>query len=412
MRVVHISTSDKGGAGTAAARLNSAMLRAGIESKILVLRSYRGGSMEMPRLDSRIFSQIRNFVNTALLGKVKKKFGFFTFALFGSSIAEHPAIIEADLIYIHWVHAGFLSLSQLSKIIKSGKPIIFFMHDMWFITGGCHHSFDCVKYRTQCVECPILEKKKLIDFAKLQFKIKDRIYKSNISFVAPSRWLTECAQKSFLSGDNKVEWIPNSLDTDFFCKVSRTSARRFLNLPENKRIICFGSDSGVENPYKGWKYLEEALLLLKEEDFELLIFGSDYDPIIARKFPFKINFTGKLSDEYSLKLIFNAIDLFVSPSLADNAPQTIIESMICGAPVVGFNIGGIPDMIEHKKSGYLAKYMDSVDLAKGIEYILHTTDYDNISENAIKMAKSLANENHVVNMHKIFWEKIMNSNNE
>ncbi|HQW83117.1 MAG TPA: glycosyltransferase, partial [Ferruginibacter sp.] len=155
--------------------------------------------------------------------------------------------------------------------------------------------------------------------------------------------------------------------------VDKKEAKNILDIPTNTTVISFGAVS-IESYRKGWIYLNKAVLLLKEDklftDVILLIFGSDYNKEIAESIPFKTKFLGYLGDEYSTALAYNASDVFVVPSLADNQPTTVQESLACGTPVVGFNVGGIPDMIMHKQNGYLAKYEDENDLAIGIKYCL------------------------------------------
>ena len=151
------------------------------------------------------------------------------------------------------------------------------------------------------------------------------------------------------------------------------TAKNIFNLNPNTITIAFGAIS-VDNPYKGWSYLISALNFLSMEfnvsDITILIFGNGYKEEITNQIPFKTIFTGFLRDEYSTMLVYNAADVFIAPSLADNLPTTILESLSCGTPVVGFNVGGIPDMIRHKENGYLAEYRNAQDLTDGIKFCL------------------------------------------
>ena len=156
--------------------------------------------------------------------------------------------------------------------------------------------------------------------------------------------------------------------------MDKAAARQVLNIDADETVITFGAVT-VNSPYKGWVYLLKALELLKQDNslsnVTVLIFGSGYNKEIAEVLPFKTRFMGFLSDEYSISLVYNASDVFVVPSVADNLPTTVLESLSCGTPVVGFNVGGIPDMISHRENGYLANYKDAADITKGILYCIN-----------------------------------------
>jgi glycosyltransferase involved in cell wall biosynthesis len=270
-----------------------------------------------------------------------------------------------------------MNLSGYHKLVKLGKPVIIFMHDMWTITGGCHHSFDCDKYKNECSDCPGFEGKERFDWVKREFRRKGKIYKNyeNLYFVTPSNWLFGCVTNAALTINKPVFRIPNIVDENIYKSVNRRFARQLLNLDPEEIIVAFGAFT-ISSPYKGWSELEIALNLLHEfrdlNNMSVLIFGGEYNKVLAESIPFKTRFLGFLKDEYSTVLVYNAADVFVSPSLADNLPTTILECLACGTPVTGFEIGGIPDMIDHKKNGYLAKYRDPEDLAEGIRYCINS----------------------------------------
>jgi glycosyltransferase involved in cell wall biosynthesis len=215
----------------------------------------------------------------------------------------------------------------------------------------------------------------MIDWATREFKNKLKFYSkyNNLNFVSPSKWLYNCAKQSMLTKDKPVYYIPNIIDKKIFKPFDKNTARHILNLDVNETILLFGAAS-IESPYKGWMYLQKALEILhlsqSTRKISILLFGSGYNKKIADAIPFKTRFMGFLRDEYSTALVYNAADVFITPSLADNQPTTVMESMCCGTPVVGFEVGGIPDMINHKENGYLAKYKDSEDIVNGIKFCL------------------------------------------
>ncbi len=375
-KVIHIQ-KDLFSAGRAATRLHRAFLEAGIESSVLSLFMDKNDTDEMKSAPkaSRVKARIDYNIQSFITRKINLKYGLYSFPIFGTNISKLEAVGNADIIYLHWVQGGFLNLSGYRQLAKLGKPVIVFMHDMWSITGGCHHSFTCENYMIKCTGCPMFSYGSLIDWPAWEFGKKKRIYKNfeNLYFVAPSKWLFNCTKKSALTKGKPIFHIPNLIDDTLFKPIEKKVARQILNLEQDETIVAFGAFS-ILSPYKGWSELEKALKLINEygnkKNLSVLIFGGEYNKVIADSIPFKTRFLGFLKDEYSTVLVYNAADVFVSPSLADNLPTTILECLSCGTPVTGFDVGGIPDMIDHKKNGYLAKYRDAEDLAEGIKFCL------------------------------------------
>jgi glycosyltransferase involved in cell wall biosynthesis len=285
---------------------------------------------------------------------------------------------DVDYIYLHWINGNFLSLKNIKQLALLNKPIIIFMHDMWTITGGCHYSFDCEKYKSKCNSCQMFTKPDKNDLSAKLFEKKLKLYNafSNLYFVSPSKWLYNCAKKSTLTKDKPIFHIPNIIDPTIYKPFNKEVAREILNIEKDSTVLCFGASS-VKSPYKGWDYLVGALKKLKAElqdrKIEVLIFGHGNYKEFKNSIPYKVNFIGPLRDDYSTLLLYNASDLFIIPSLADNLPTTVMESLCCGTPVVGFNTGGIPDMIEHKKNGYLCEYKNIDDIIKGIIFCLNNS---------------------------------------
>jgi glycosyltransferase involved in cell wall biosynthesis len=221
-------------------------------------------------------------------------------------------------------------------------------------------------------------------------------------FIAPSKWLFNCARKSGLAGNKQVYHIPNLIDTSVYKPVDKSAARELFSLNGNTKVIGFGADSALTNPFKGWGYLKDALQILSQDEtlqdkkIEILIFGSNYSKEIADNLPFPVHFTGYLQDDYSLIMTYNCMDVFVIPSIAENFPNTIIESLSCNTPVVGFNVGGIPDTVDIN-TGYLAEYKNSGDLARGISLILKEG-----KSNVREYVKSF-NYREILNKHREMW---------
>lgn len=359
-------------------RLHNAFLDAGINSSLLSLYNELDEQNNISSLGrkSRWIAKINNRTESYLKRKTTSQFGIFSYPVIGSNISELEVVKEADVIYVHWVLNGFLSLKNIEQLVKLNKPIIFFMHDMWTITGGCHHSFGCDKYMKHCHNCKFFIGDKENDLSTSEFKSKKKLFSTydNVYFIAPSKWLFNCAKQSALTKEKPVFYIPNYLDDKVFKPFEKNVAKQILNFEKEDIVIAFGAIS-IDSPYKGWKYLQKALDLLHEnanyKNVSILIFGSGYKKEVAEAIPFKTKFMGFLTNEYATNLMYNAADVFIAPSLAEVFGYVILESLRCGTPVVAFNTGGIPDLIKHKNNGYLAEYKDSKDLASGIKYCIN-----------------------------------------
>lgn len=375
LKVVHLQTLVSY-QGNAPLRLHQAMLDHGIDSKILVYNTPKGASLNFFRY-SGLLKQIK-ILTYSVFQKVLLKLknpGTYLFSyprFIGNKVHTKTLLKEADVIYLHWIVGGFLNFENLKGIFSLGKPVVFYLHDMWPITGGCHHSFTCNGYKANCEFCPIFKSENKISLASNEFRIKKSLYSKfkNLHFISPSKWLKDCAEASALVNGKKVFHVPNIINERLFKKVNKVTAKGILNFDPNTFIITFGSVGGINNKYKGWKYFKEALHLISEENemcnLKVVIFGSDYDKETEKSLPFPVQFLGSINDEITMAVLNSASDLFVSPSLAESFGQTFLENIMCGTPVVGFDIGGVSEIIEHKSNGYLAKYKSSEDLAKGI----------------------------------------------
>ena len=363
--------------GRAALRLHKAFHEEGVDSRIIsqnfdiIIDSKIKYLGKKSKIIARLNNKLQKYINR----KNIKQYGLFSFPILGTNISGMEEIKNADIIYMHWTLQGFLNLSNIEQLLKLKKPVIIILHDMWWITGGCHHSFTCEKYISGCNNCQIFPGNKKNDLSAKEFNKKLKLFLKydNLCFVSPSRWLYDCAKKSLLIKDKPVFYIPNVIDNKLFKPFDKNIAKYILNIDTNETVIAFGAVK-IDSPYKGWAYLQKALVILKQDEsiknISLLIFGSGYNKQIADAIPFKTKFMGHLRDDYSVITAYNAADVFIVPSLADNQPTVVMESMCCGTPVVGFDVGGIPDMISHKENGYLAKYKDSEDIVNGIKFCI------------------------------------------
>jgi len=369
MRVVHISTFDRqGGAAIAAHRLHEALRRAGVDSSMLVLHASGEEDHIASVLETRgdyLAYKIGTAIDERTVRFIKEKgAGSFSLARFGSGISGHPLVREADIIQLHWTQGGYVSLTGMKKVFDLDKPVIWTMHDMWPFTGGCHYSGGCAGYTGDCPDCPML-KDRYADMTRRVLVKKQNIYRgARLYPVGCSTWLAGVAAESTAFEGLETRALPNPIDTDVYKPMDKGQARNNLGLDPDGTYILFGAASpGIKR--KGFTYLAEALGQI-EGQCQLLVYGAGAMPEVPG---LPVTALGKLDSE-GLRDAYGAADVFVVPSLEDNLPNTVMEAMACGVPVAAFDAGGISDMIEHTRTGYLAQIRSSEDLARGIEWCL------------------------------------------
>jgi glycosyltransferase involved in cell wall biosynthesis len=247
---------------------------------------------------------------------------------------------------------------------------------MWPFSGGEHYTGDSVRYKEGYSTNNRRAGETGLDINRWIWARKKKSWSrlDHLVIAAPSRWMAKCASESILFGDLRVEVLPNGVDHERFHPIDHEIARDILGLPNNKKLILFGAGLATKDKRKGFHLLVETLHKLESDanpdDYELVVFGS---PSGESLFSMKTNFLGRLQDEISMAIVYAAADVFVAPSLEDNLPNTILESLSCGTPVVAFDIGGIPDMVSHRKNGYLAPGFDTSELANGLLWVMEDT---------------------------------------
>lgn len=383
MRVLIVNTSEKtGGAAVAAHRLMEALNNYGVKSKMLV-RDKQSDDLSVVGLPKSpllrwhfLWERLVIFFH---LRFSRKHLFEIDIANAGTDITRLPEFKEADIIHLHWVNQGMLSLKDIQKILRSGKPVVWTMHDIWAATAICHYTRGCNNFKTRCCQCAMLPSKGNNDLSARVWHQKERIQDGHtVFFVACSRWLEGMAKQSALLKGHKITNIPNAIDSRVFRPMDKIQARESLGLPVDKQVILFVSQK-VTDERKGVSFFIEAIQRMTEADpvmaeqTVIAILGGHSEDVVAQlalpTFPL-----GYVSDEKTIVTVYNAADVFVTPSLEDNLPNTIMEAMACGVPSVGFNVGGIPEEIDHKKNGYVAAYRDAHDLASGIQWVLREAD--------------------------------------
>lgn len=422
LKVVHINHSDFGGAAIAAVRLHKGMLSSGIQSKFLTYAKTRNDFPEHYIINeitcSRFSSmaRIKQFVKRVFrkLGVIpdyEKKhlanrppdFELFTFPFPDFDLSMHPLVQEADVIHLHWVARGFLDYTLFFK--NTQFKVVWTFHDMNPFTGGCHHADECCGFQGNCYPCPQLKNTIDESIAQKVLSIKIKAIQSfpvnNLIPVTPSHWLRELALNSVVFKNLKIQQIPNGIDSQVFKTIFKTDARAALQLPQHAKIILFTS-LDIENPRKGMKQLVQALNNMERiKDVVICTMGHAR----SNDFPNAISL-GYIFDEHQLALAYSAADVFVLPSIAENFPNSICESLFCGTPVVAYRTGGIPEQV-NKNNGLLVTTGAVKELSSAIGDILqHPEKYNAglIRQEAInKYALEI-----VVSQYKLLYKQLTN----
>ena len=370
MKVLIINTRDiNGGAARAAYRLHRALIQSGIESTMLV-RHKQCQEKEIIAFADQYKGKAA-FFDTLPLYYYKKR----SDSLFSSAMLSNRCLLhyinnsDADVVHIHWIAGGFLSLEDLAEI---EKPLVFSLHDMWLFTGGCHYSQECSSYLSTCNRCPALNSQKPKDLSNINFHRKKILFDNNkaIEVVGLSKWIANEAMNSSLLGEHQVHHIPNPVDTSIFKNISKNQARSELSLPINTPILVFAADGGNRDPRKGYRFLEDALpKIVSKKAFRVITIGNESARTIKTA-NYTIEHRTEIKEQEKLALLFSAADLVILPSIQENLSNVVLESLSCGTPVVAFDIGGNKDMITHLRNGYLAKLGDISDLSNGVNWIL------------------------------------------
>ncbi len=397
MKVLIVNTSyADGGAAMAARRLKDALTAYGVEAKMLV----RDGAADVADATVKTLPfrwlALWHFLWERLVLFVCLHFRYDNLfavdaGISGNDITRLKVFRQADIIHLHWVNQGMLSFGDLRKIFRSGKAVVWTMHDAWPSTALCHLTLGCRQFTTECQQCKYLpgfetatRPKHSKWLARVWRRKRQLLQHSGVTFVACSRWLEGEAKASAMLRGQHIVSIPNPIDTRIFCPGDRQEARRQEGLPLDRRLVLFVCQK-VTNPYKGMDYLIEACRQLSDAhsamagEVSVVLLGSHADEV-ARELPFPAIALGYVDDEQRMARIYRAADVFVLPSLSENLPNTIMEAMACGVPCLGFRVGGIPEEIDHRRTGYVAVYRDAADLARGLRWILYEADRQQMAQ--------------------------------
>lgn len=384
MNVVHINSFDLlGGAARAANRLHTGLKRLGVRSSMFVAEK-RGSDDSVtiyhPPVDP--WNRIGREVRRQLLGRAINRYratapaGLSFFSDDRTIYGRDPwrLLPEADVINLHWV-IGFLDYKAFFSSLPPHKPVVWTLHGMDPMTGGCSFDAACGRFTAECGACPQFGSQSSSDLTHQVWQRKKNAYSkiatSQLQIVTPSRWLGGEVRRSSLLKLFDCTVIPNAVDTDVFAPRDRSVAREVLGVPRDAKVVLFLAD-GVDIPRKGAHLLTQALSAPEARNrLFLLSLGP------GRLFPIegipRLEL-GPTDDDRFLSFVYSCADLLVAPSLQDNLPNTVLESMACGTPVVGSSVGGIPDMVRPGITGLLANPQEPRDLIRAILELLSDSE--------------------------------------
>jgi glycosyltransferase involved in cell wall biosynthesis len=383
MKILHIVAGDlSGGAARGAYWLHQGLLDLGVDSKIILSGKSNIDDPSVFALSNNKFNKIKSIfraqIDPLILRAYKdREANNYSTGLFGLDFTKTDQYKQADIIHLHWINAGFVNIKHLKKI---NKPIIWTLRDMWPLTGGCHYSLDCERFKVGCGFCPQLGSHSSTDLSRWVYKRKVKYIPKTLIVVGISHWLTNQARQSIIFKDHLCITVSNNINTKEFHKIDKCEAKKILGFATDKKVVLCGSTS-IKDFYKGFQKYIDALHYLNKDNIFLCFFGR-FDPSLINEFNFEYKSLGYLNDNISLNLVYAAADVFVAPSIQEAFGKTLAEAQCSGTPVVCFDATGPKDIVKHKMTGYKAIPFDAKDLAKGIDWVLNAVNYEELCQNA------------------------------
>jgi glycosyltransferase involved in cell wall biosynthesis len=369
MNVLHVNSSDSvGGAAIAAYRIHSALREAGVNSNMLVLD--KQSNDEYVFTPPMKYFKYLNFVVNKLSNQLLKLQNddneiYHSLNLFSLGLVKFINSSNYDIVHLHWINHEMISVSELSKI---KKPVIWTLHDSWAFCGSEHHPM--TENDSRYIHGYHINNRMRgtgLDINKLVWQRKLKLWKNlPLHVVTPSNWLNSCARKSQIFEGKEISTIHNGVNMKVYYPKNRLSSRKRFGLKSNAFIIIFGAYSGVSDKQKGGHIIEGILdhlnASLLEGETQIVVFGHS-----ATQLDDGITDVGFINNDDDLASLYSAADVFLLPSIKENLPNTAVESISCGTPVIAFNQGGMSDIVEHERTGYLATPYSIDDLINGID---------------------------------------------
>lgn len=381
LKVALVCHSDRlGGAAVVTYRLMQALRAAGVDARMVVFVKMSDPHDEeviqmLPkwkRASKFVFERIPILLQN---GFRRDKLFLVSTASTGMPLHRNEWIRQADVIHLNWFNQGLLSLSGIRSLHALGKPIVWTMHDMWAMTGICHHAYSCRRFEEKCGKCPQLNSRSNLDLSRRVWKKKWNLYADvPIRYVAVSSWLAEKCRQSSLLRDKQVEVIPNAFPVETFITEPMDNYPAFNPIKTRNRIIM--GAARLDDPIKGLDIAIEALNLIFDEHPDIadntgiIFFGDIRHPAILDTLRLSHIYMGRVADPTLLRQLYASSKVVLSASHFETLPGTLIEGQAAGALPVTFGQGGQADIITHLKDGYIAPERSARALADGILWAL------------------------------------------
>lgn len=408
MKITHITTLDKAGAGRAAIRIVQALRALDINAMLLCLFNQLGPIDGLVRYDfkrNNFFKRIlyrlglkkRDHVMRADLFSKYKVVDGMHWLHSDIRVDRHPIIKQSDVIHLHWIDQ---MIDLPSFLNYTTQPIVWTLHDMGAFSGGCNYYYYCPKFEQQCGACPALSSTIENDLSRQEWQLKDQLYHkylNRLHIVTCSNWLADCARRSSLLRDADIRVIPNCIDVEVYKPLPKMHRDDVIRL-------MLGAVN-AKDPNKGYERLQRIVNLYASQTqkrIEVLVVGQNSDELCFHN-NVTVRSFGFIEDDYELSAIYNQADLLLYGSYRDNLPNMIMEAMACGVPVIAFPIGGIPDMVIHKETGYLTETEEGY--LAGIQWCL-----DNQEKLSLASRNKVINDYHpnrIANMYNQLYKEII-----
>jgi glycosyltransferase involved in cell wall biosynthesis len=380
VRVVHIAASDgEGGAARAAYRLHHGLQAAGQDSQMFVGKKISDDpAVKQCRPPSNSMARLLSLAKRTRIARALNQARGSSLAaatMFSDDRSGYPSDTwnqcpPADVLNLHWV-PGFLDYSSFFPKLPNKTRLVWTLHDMNPFTGGCHYDDGCAKFTTECGACPQLGSRNKTDLSRQIWRRKQKalshLRREQLHVVTPSRWLGEESKRSSLFSRFGHSVIPNGLNTETFQPRDRRLMRDALGIPQQAKVILFSAHT-VADPRKGFDSLERSLAGAASGSQLFLVSLGAGGGLSQTSIPHR--HVNPILDDDLLSCMYSAADIFVAPSLQDNLPNTVVESIACGTPVVAFAAGGIPDVVRNGDTGFVVPVADSAALQQAIVGLL------------------------------------------
>ena len=429
MYIDHVNTLLSGGAAVAAQRLHRGLLAAGIGSRLW--HSPLESAAEpapglfptpwpLPDASSgaraiRIAQQLKDRIKLSCVrsyfrrGHRRKSGGFLGFRQAIRTPYE-PKIFDGDIVHFHWVGKS-IDFPSFFRTMPMDKPLVWSLHDMHPMTGGCSHAYNCVGFTRSCGDCPVLGKPSPHDLSYIELQLKHEALRGRpVSVIAPSHWMASMAKSSSLFRDCSIEVIRNPIDTNAFFPQDKSWARKELGLPEEGICLLYGAES-LEVKEKGIREYSAVLSRLsKSHSVFGLAFGRGEIAEQADGVP--IHSLGFLASPSKLRLAYSAADIYLMPSHAETISQTTVEAFACRTPAVAFEVGGIPELVRDGETGFLVRHMDVAQMAERVGWLIdHPEDRLHMGQRGLDLVHREFNSNEQILRYIDFYTEILDNRN-